>query len=66
MATLLTKNIGKFNTSLSDRRPLFPGDLINNDAVYSPTPDYTSDHFRKLSMNAELFLFDRVFGKRPI
>ncbi|MCI5060997.1 MAG: hypothetical protein MRY79_07995 [Alphaproteobacteria bacterium] len=55
MATLLSKNIGKFNTSISSRKPLFPGDLINNDAMYSPRPDYESPYFRKLSMNAELF-----------
>jgi len=51
MSTLLTTYIGNINAS----KPTYAGDLINNDALYTPVPDYDSDLFKRLSMNAKLF-----------
>ncbi|MFN3701283.1 MAG: hypothetical protein ACK4VI_07165 [Alphaproteobacteria bacterium] len=38
--------------------PLYPGDLINNTALYWPRPDFTDPMWKMLQMNAEGFTQD--------
>jgi len=56
MDTILTASASKYIPV--DGRILYPGDLGNNEAIYSPRPDYNDDYWKAQALNAEGFTVD--------